>query len=52
MTLARILFISVFLPLCALAADRPNIVLVMCDDLGWGDVGFNGNNTLLTYTPH
>jgi arylsulfatase A-like enzyme len=50
MTLARILFISVFLPLCALAADRPNIVLVMCDDLGWGDVGFNGNKVIRT--PH
>ncbi|MDH3583241.1 MAG: sulfatase-like hydrolase/transferase [Phycisphaerae bacterium] len=34
----------------ASAADRPNIVLVMCDDLGWGDVGFNGNQVIRT--PH
>ncbi len=50
MTWARILFILVSIPLCALAADRPNIVLVMCDDLGWGDVGFNGNKIIRT--PH
>jgi len=32
------------------AADRPNIILIMADDLGWGDTGYNGHAQLKT--PH
>ena len=24
-------------------ADHPNVILMMADDLGWGDTGYNGN---------
>ncbi len=28
--------------------NRPNVILLMADDLGWGDVGFNGNKNIIT----
>ena len=27
---------------------QPNIILMMTDDHGWGDVGFNGNKDIIT----
>ena len=30
------------------AAESPNIILMMTDDHGWGDVGFNGNTDIIT----
>jgi len=34
----------------ASSQERPNIILIMVDDMGWGDVGFNGNKIIRT--PH
>ena len=31
-----------------LLASEPNVILIMSDDQGWGDVGFNGNEKLKT----
>ena len=46
----RVAAVILFLTVSALtsAADLPNIVLVMADDQGWGDIGYNGHPTLKT----
>ncbi len=33
-----------------LAAERPNVVIILADDQGWGDLSINGNTNLRT--PH
>ena len=46
----RLLFALICAAPMLAAAAKPNIILVMADDLGWGDVGFNGNKIIRT--PH
>jgi arylsulfatase A-like enzyme len=48
--LAALLSVAAFSPLLTAAetTDRPHIVLVMSDDQGWGDVGYNGHPLLQT----
>lgn len=29
-------------------AERPNVVIILADDLGWGDVAYNGNSIVQT----
>ncbi|MCZ6673224.1 MAG: arylsulfatase [Verrucomicrobia bacterium] len=33
---------------CAWAADRPNVVIILSDDQGWGDLSVHGNTNLDT----
>ena len=47
--LSRIALLTVF-ALAGFAADRPNVILVMSDDQGWGQTGYNGHPLLKT--PH
>ncbi len=38
----------VAVPLDARSAERPNVVLAMADDQGWGDMAYNGHPVLKT----
>ena len=46
------LFLTTFLLACGklCAVESPNVIMIMSDDQGWGDVGFNGHPDLKT--PH
>ena len=56
-TMIRYRFCLAALPLCAVmlphhlpAAEKPNVVVILSDDQGWGDLSLNGNTNLST--PH
>jgi arylsulfatase A-like enzyme len=40
--------VSIFQIMPGYSAEKPNFVLIMCDDLGWADVGFNGGKHIRT----
>ena len=43
-----LLFIAVAALVRPLAEERPNFILCMADDQGWGDTGYNGHPLLKT----
>ncbi|MAV38381.1 MAG: N-acetylgalactosamine 6-sulfate sulfatase [Planctomycetaceae bacterium] len=43
-------YLAIVVPLTLSAATRPNVVLVITDDQGYGDVGVHGNSMI--QTPH
>lgn len=51
---ASLRFVAAFAALCFigtdLAARQPNVIIVLTDDQGWGDLSLNGNSNLKT--PH
>jgi uncharacterized sulfatase len=47
----RTLLALLFAPLAALAADKPNIILIYSDDHGWADLGIQGSDQDIR-TPH
>ena len=48
LTLTFICFGSIQLPGSLFGADRPNIVFIYADDLGWGDIACHGNGQVKT----
>lgn len=48
MTLPRPAILLLISTLTALAAEKPNLIVIMADDLGFGDISCNGSTTIQT----
>lgn len=46
----KTVLLSVIASSLLIADERPNVILCMADDLGWGDTGYNGHPVI--QTPH
>src|SRR5688572_29898573 len=44
----RLLVLALLLPELAAAVERPNVLLIIADDQGWGDVRSHGNERIET----
>ncbi len=42
------LVVAAVFPVDAAQRERPNVVFIMVDDLGWSDVGYNGSKVYET----
>lgn len=42
------LFLSLFASVPLWANEKPNVIVIVADDLGWSDVGFHGNEDIET----
>ncbi|MCH5169500.1 MAG: sulfatase-like hydrolase/transferase, partial [Prevotellaceae bacterium] len=47
---STILSLAALAPALASAAQKPNIIFILCDDMGWGDLGCYGQQHIRT--PH
>ena len=43
-----VVVLFIFVGLLVRAADKPNVVIILTDDQGWGDLSINGNTNLDT----
>ena len=44
----KLLSLLILLSTWIQAAERPNIIFILADDMGWGDAGFNGQKKIKT----